>query len=155
MLMVVGFLFGAYYAAFDLYKHEDQETSILTRLVDSSASGSAAVPAIVNEYGLLQADKAINIAAHAHFVEFGVIAFLLGLIQPVVFLSELWKVRWAMVLLAGSFILPSFVTLELKFGLLAGGVADFGGALVILSLCAMLAGIVRSTGRMDASASPL
>ena len=151
LLMVVGFLFGAYYAAFDLYRHEAQETSILARLVDSSASGDSSAPAIVNEYGFLQAEKAINIAAHAHFVEFGVLAFLLALIQPIVFLSEVWKVRWATVLLAGSFILPSFVALELKLGLLAGGIADFGGGLVILALCAMLGGIVRSTGRMDAS----
>ena len=151
LLMVAGFLFGAYYAAFNLYKDESQETAILARLIESAAGRDSSVPGIVNEYGRLQAGRAINIAAHAHFVEFGVVAFLLGLIQPLVYLSEKWKLRWAVLLLFGSFVLPSFVALELKLGLLAGAIADIGGALVILSLCAMLAGIVHSTGRIDAA----
>jgi hypothetical protein len=153
LLMVAGFLFGASYAAFNLYKDEAQETAILARLIHSAAVGSASVPSGVNEYGMLQAGKAINIAAHAHFIEFGVVAFLLGLIQPLVFLSETWRVRWAVILLIGSFVLPVFVAMELKLGPLAGGIADCGGALVIVSLCAMLAGVARYTGRLDTARS--
>ncbi len=58
-----------------------------------------------------------------------------------------------MVLLAGSVILPVFVLLELKLGLLAGGIADVGGLLVIVALSAMLVGVLRHGGRLDAAAA--
>jgi hypothetical protein len=52
-------------------------------------------------------------------------------------------------LLGGSAILPAFVLLELKLGLLAGGIADIGGLLVLVSLIGMLVGILRYTGSLD------
>src|SRR5205807_5519985 len=109
------------YAGFYLYPQEAQEVSILTRLLDSAVHSSAA--ALVQEYGLLQANKAVKIAAHAHFIEFGITAFLLAFIQPYVLLRERWKNRWALLLLIGSVVLPVFVPLELRLGLLAGGIA--------------------------------
>jgi len=42
------------------------------------------------------------------------------------------------------------VLLELKFGLIAGGLADMGGLLVIVALLAMWIGVLRCTGRLDA-----
>lgn len=151
LLMLAGFLFGSYYAAFHLDNDEARETAILGRLIEQSATGSGSASEVVSEYGALQAEKAVHIAAHAHLIEFGVIAFLLGLVQPLVFLSDRWKLRWAAILLIGSFTLPLFVALEPKLGLLAGGIADIGGALVIISLGAMLAGLVRTTGRLDSA----
>jgi hypothetical protein len=74
---------------------------------------------------------------------------LLGFVQPLVFLREKWKRRWAVVLLIGSAVLPVFVLLELRLGLLAGGIADFGGLLVVIALIAMLAGMIRYTGSVD------
>jgi len=56
------------------------------------------------------------------------------------------------VLLAGSVILPVFVLLELKLGLLAGGIADVGGLMVVVALVGMLVGVVRHTGSLDAEA---
>jgi hypothetical protein len=47
-------------------------------------------------------------------------------------------------------LLPVFVLLELKMGLIAGGIADIGGLLVIIALLGMLTGILRYTGRADA-----
>ena len=76
---------------------------------------------------------------------------LLALFQPYVNLRESWKRRWAVVLLLGSAILPLCVLLELKFGLVAGGLADLGGLLVILALLAMWVGILRCTGQWDAA----
>ena len=58
---------------------------------------------------------------------------------------------WAVLLLVGSFALPFFVLLELNWGLLAGGIADMGGLLVIVALLAMLVGIWRYTGKLDAA----
>jgi len=57
------------------------------------------------------------------------------------------------VLLLGSLLLPICVLLEMKYGLVAGGVADFGGLLVIFALLAMWIGILRYTGDLDAAAS--
>jgi uncharacterized membrane protein len=78
---------------------------------------------------------------------------LLSFVQPFVFLSERWKRRWVKLLLGGSVILPVFVLLELKFGLLAGGIADIGGLMVLVSLIGMLVGILRYTGSLDARES--
>jgi hypothetical protein len=46
-----------------------------------------------------------------------------------------------------------FVLLELKIGLLAGGIADVGGLMVIVSLTGMLVGVLRYTGRLDSEAT--
>ena len=94
----------------------------------------------------------MNVAAHAHVIEFGVLAILLAFFQPYVFLSEKWRRIWVVVLLIGSLALPVFVLLELQWGLLAGGLADLGGLLVIIALFAMLVGIWRYTGKLDSSA---
>jgi hypothetical protein len=119
------------------------------------SSGAAAQnPAQINQalaaYGQLQGDKAVKIAAHAHIIEFGLLAMLLSFFQPYVQLREVWKRRWAVVLLFGSLLLPICVLMEMKYGLLAGGIADLGGLMVILALLAMWIGILRYTGSVDA-----
>jgi hypothetical protein len=87
-------------------------------------------------------------------IEFGVLAILLAFFQPYVFLSEKWRRIWTVVLLIGSLALPVFVLLELQWGLLAGGLADAGGLLVIVALFAMLVGIWRYTGKLDSPVGP-
>jgi hypothetical protein len=157
LLILAGFLQGAAYSVFDLYQQEDRETNILLDLLDRSTKSATSaaqqpVPAeLVGRYNLLQADKAVKIAAHAHLINFGILALLLALVQPYVFLSERWRRRWAIVLLAGSAILPVFVLMELRWGLLAGGIADVGGLLVAVALCGMFYGIVRYSGSLDKS----
>ena len=151
LLVLLGFLQGAWYSAFRLYPHEAAETRIFRELTD--AGGQSSIPSSVQGYGMLQAEKAVEIAAHSHIIEFGLLAILLSFVQPFVFLSESWKRRWVNVFLAGSVILPVFVLLELKFGLPAGGIADFGGLLVVIALVGMLVGVVRYTGRLDGEAA--
>jgi hypothetical protein len=151
-LVLLGFFHGAYYAAVDLYEHEEQDYRILSTMSASAAAKDAAgVDRALADYGQLQGAKAVNIAAHAHSIEFGLLAMLLAFFQPYVSLRETWKRRWAGILLLGSLLLPVCVLLELKYGLLAGGLADFGGLLVIIALLAMWIGIVRYTGGLDAS----
>jgi hypothetical protein len=151
-LVLLGFAHGAYYAAADLYRHEAADFSILNSIVAGSASQNRLqVKAALAEYGQMQGNKAVKIAAHAHIVEFGLLAMILAFFQPYVNLSEPWKQRWAFALLAGSALLPVGVLFELKFGLVAGGLADAGGMLVIVALLAMWIGIVRYTGRLDAA----
>jgi hypothetical protein len=151
LLVLAGYLHGAYYAGVHLYEHEARDVVLLRTMLESAAAGNAAdARTAVNSYGALQGEKAVHIAAHAHIIEFGTLALLLAFVQPLVFLSEAWKRRWAAMLLAGSVILPVFVLLELKWGLVAGGIADFGGLLVILALTGMLVGVLRHSGRLDA-----
>jgi len=151
LLVLIGYLHGAYYAGVHLYEHEARDVQLLRTMLESAAAGNAdQASAAVNAYGGLQGEKAVHIAAHAHVIEFGTLALLLAFVQPFVFLSEPWKRRWTAALLAGSVILPVFVLLELKWGLVAGGIADFGGLLVIIALTALLIGMLRHTGRLDA-----
>jgi len=153
VLVLLGFLHGAYYAGTSLYEHEARDYSLLGQMSGGAASGSAeAVSAALGGYGQLQGEKAVNIAAHAHAIEFGMLAMMLAFFQPYVRLGARWKRRWARALLAGSIGLPVCVLLELRFGLLAGGVADLAGLLVILALLAMWIGILRYTGELDARA---
>ncbi len=153
VLMLLGFIYGAWYAGVNLYEHENREMVILKDLLEQPA-GVRGLPSSVDAYGMLQAEKAVQIAAHSHIIEFGLLAILLAFVQPFVFLSERWKRIWVRVLLAGSVILPVFVLLELKLGLLAGGIADVGGLMVIVALLGMLVGVVRHTGSLDAEVEP-
>jgi hypothetical protein len=151
LLILLGFLYGAWYASVNLYEHEARETWILHAILDSAAHGQTTSNLAVADYGALAAERAVKIAAHSHIIEFGLLAILLSFIQPYVYLSKTWKRRWVIVLLAGSVILPVFVLLELKLGLLAGGIADAGGLMVVVALIGMLAGIVRHSGTLDAT----
>jgi len=150
LLVLLGFLHGAYYAGADLYPHEAADYHLLSQMsAGAAAQNRAQVDQALADYGQLQGEKAVNIAAHAHFAEFGILAMLLGLFQPYVSLREVWKRRWAAVLLLGSALLPVCVLLEIKFGLLAGGLADLGGLLVIVAGLGMWIGILRYTGSLD------
>lgn len=150
-LVLLGFLHGAYYAAIDLYKHETADYSLLSEMSTAAAAkDTTAVDSALGKYGQLAGEKAVNMAAHAHAIEFGLLAMMLAFFQPYVSLRASWKQRWAWVLLLGSLVLPVFVLLELKLGLLAGGIADVGGLLVIIALLAMWIGILRYTGQLDA-----
>ncbi|HXL22291.1 MAG TPA: hypothetical protein VOA78_07490 [Candidatus Dormibacteraeota bacterium] len=152
LLILLGFFGGAYYAAFDLYRHEAQDFTNLSEMTAAAAVNDAqSVDRALNDYGQLQGDKAVKIAAHAHAIEFGLLAMMLAFFQPFVNLSERWRRRWAAILLLGSLLLPVCVFFELQYGLLAGGFADFGGFLVILALFAMWIGILRYAGRLDAN----
>ncbi len=151
LLILAGFLHGAYYASVDLYRHEAQDVATLRTIVDHAAANNlTAATEAVHAYGALQGEKAVNVAAHAHIIEFGLLALLLAFVQPYIFLSQRWKRRWVKILLLGSVVLPVFVLLELQWGLLAGGIADVGGLLVIVALTGMLVGVLRYTGRLDA-----
>lgn len=150
LLVLAGFLHGAYYAAVDLYAHEERDVGLLRGMLTYAAANDlGASTEAVRAYGNLQAEKAIHLAAHAHIIEFGILALLLAFVQPYVFLNERWKRRWVLCLLLGSLVLPIFVLLEARWGLVAGGIADVGGLLVILALTGMLVGVLRYTGKLD------
>jgi len=155
LMILAGFLHGAWFAAMDLYTQEKLDRELLSMAADSAAMdpGPGLIPeragTALNAYGLLQADHATKIAAHAHIIEFGLIALMAGFFQPLVHLSERWRRRWAAILLAGSVVLPLAVLCELRFGLAAEVAADVGGAMVIVALAGMMAGVLRYTGHLD------
>jgi hypothetical protein len=152
ILILLGFLDGAYYAAANLYRYEARDSELLFSMTTSAAANDlAAANQAVVEYGQLQGAKAVNIAAHSHVIEFGFLSILTAFFQPYVSLRERWKRIWAVVLLIGSLSLPLFVLLELRVGLLAGGLADIGGLLVIIAVFAMLVGIWRYAGKLGAA----
>lgn len=152
LLVLLGFLHGAYYAGVHLYKYEAEDGVLLSAMVTNAAANNSAEAAqALAHYGQLQGAKAVNIAAHAHVIEFGVLALLLAFFQPYVFYRERWKRVWAVALLIGSFALPFFVLMELRWGLVAGGCADVGGLVVVVALLAMLVGVWRYTGKLDAA----
>ena len=149
-LVLLGFLYGAWYAGVDLYAHEARETAILKHMVEGATSEEGGSALAVADYSALAAERAVKIAAHSHVIEFGLLALLLSFVQPYVFLSEQWKRRWVVLLLAGSLLLPIFVLLEVRMGLVAGGIADLAGLGVIVALTGMLIGVFRYSGRLDA-----
>jgi hypothetical protein len=156
LLILAGFLQGAWFAGMDLYTQERADRELLSLMAQSAAfdPGPGLIPErageALNAYGRLQADHAVKIAAHSHIIEFGLIALMAGFFQPFVHLSEKWRRRWAMVLLIGSVALPAAVLCELRFGLAAMVAADTGGALVIVALAGMFVGVLRYTGHLDA-----
>ncbi|MBV9483660.1 MAG: hypothetical protein JO249_23345, partial [Acidobacteria bacterium] len=152
LLVLLGFLYGAWYAAFDLYPQERVELRILNDLaIEASSHNHAGIAHAVDDYGGLSAARALSIAAHSHVIEFGLLALLLSFVQPYIFLSEVWKTRWAVLFITGSVLLPLFVRLEFNIGLVAGGIADIAGLLVLAALIAMFVGVLRHTGRVDSA----
>ena len=152
LLMLAGFLFGAYYAAVHQAEHATREITILTDVIERAAERDTDAAALaVGNYGALQGEKAVMIAAHAHVIEFGLLALMMAIAQPFVFLSRVWRRRLVITMLIGAVVLPVAVYAEQWYGLVAGGVADFAGLLVIVSLSGMLGGVLRYTGKMDAA----
>jgi hypothetical protein len=156
LLILAGFLYGTYFATVDLYEHETRDTALLRTIADRAAGNRLAeATQAVNDYGALQGDQAVKIAAHSHIIEFGLMAILLAFVQPYIFLSERWKQRWAIALLLGGLGLPVFVLLELRWGLVAGGIADAFGLLVAVALTDMLVGVLRFSGSVDSGRETL
>ena len=151
VLILIGLLNGAYYAATGLYDNAEKDVSLLqASLTHAMANDVPAATQAVHDYNWLQAEKAIYIATHAHFIAFGLMAVLLAFAQRFVFLSDKWKLRWARWLVVGGFLLPGAVQSELWSGLYGGAVADLAGFIVITALLGMLLGIIRHTGAVDA-----
>ena len=140
-LVLLGFLHGTYYAAVDLYRHEALDYAILSQISVGAAGENTTAVEVTSE--------ALS-NGHFGWVEFGLLAMLLAYFQPYVNLRAAWKQRWAVVLLLGSVLLPVCVLLELNYGLVAGGLADIAGLLVIVAMLAMWIGILRYTGKLDA-----
>jgi hypothetical protein len=151
LLLLAGFFYGAGYAAYIEYRLHPGEVEILRNIVSNAAAGQS-VDADFGAFGGLLAFQGIHRATHAHVNTMGLLLLLFALVQPYVFLSEVWKKRWARVLVIASFALPICIVLEFRFGLIAGGAADISGGIAIAAILAFLFGLVRHTGVRDDAA---
>lgn len=148
LLMLAGFVYGGAYAAYLQYFMSPGEVDILKGIVANAAAGQS-FDAEMGAYGGYLAFRGLNMAAHAHVNTMAILLLIAALVQPFVMLSDTWKKRWAVLMVAGSFALPIFILLELRLGLLAGGFADTAGLLAMVALGAMLVGLARRTGATD------
>lgn len=144
LLLVWGFLYGALYAAWMESGMATPEVDILKSIV---ANAAARQQELLGQdfaaYGNFQMFKAINAATHTHINEMGILMLLLSFAQGLLPYSERTRTRWAVAAVAGGFLLPVGILLEIPYGVVGSVVADSAGFVVIFSLLAMLVGLLR------------
>ena len=94
-------------------------------------------------YGKFQMYRAINVATHTHINEMGILLLLLSFAQRLLPYSDSARTRWAILAVAGGFLLPVGILLEIPYGVVGSVIADSAGFAVIASLVAMLLGLLR------------
>mgnify|MGYP003382378444 FL=1 len=151
LLLVGGFLYGAGYAVWTQSGTALSEVTILKNIVShAAASQQALLDADFAAYGRFQMYRAINIAAHAHINEMGILLLLMAFIQGFIRYTDNTRKRWAQCAVLSGFGLPLGILLEINFGIVGSILADFSGFTMIVSLMAMLFGLLRHTGAVDA-----
>lgn len=153
LLVLLGMLGGLIYAAVFTFQHEPALFRAAAALLEAVPDPVGADPLpLVQDYRSMNSRIAILAAAHSHAIEMGILALLLAPAQGLLLWSPAVRRLWARVLLAGAYLLPFFIFNATIYGLRSAAFADLSGAAVIVALCAMLAGLVRRTGRDDAMA---
>ncbi|MFK8049686.1 MAG: hypothetical protein AB8B81_14770 [Halioglobus sp.] len=151
LLLVSGFLYGAAYAAWSQFGGGTSEVAILKAIVtQAAASNQDLLGAAFDDFGNYQMYRAINVAVHTHINEMGILLLLMSFVQSFVNYSDVVRNRWAKLAVLGGFGLPIGILLEINFGIVGSILADSFGFLMIVSLMAMLFGLLRHTGATDA-----
>ena len=151
LLLVSGFLYGAGLALYHQFNSAPTEVDILKSIVTAAAAGDrAALDAAFGAFGNFQMLRAINVASHTHINEMGILLLLVSFVQAFVQYPEATRKRWAKLAVVGAFGLPAGILLEIPYGIVGSVIADSAGFLVIVSLMAMLFGLLRYTGASDA-----
>lgn len=150
LLILMGMLFGFYYAWVFVTQDEVRQAQKMSRALGSSVQRSVGeAKQAISDYRATQSKIGITAAAHSHAIELGTLAILLAFVQDFILIDERWKIRWAGVFTAGSFLLPAFVFLATRYGLVPAAFADLSGILVILALSSMAFGVIRCAGARD------
>src|SRR5438874_3269746 len=68
VLVLLGFLYGAWYAGMNLYEQESRARKILGDVLDAAVASSPAAARSVNAYGMLAAEQSVEIEAHSHII---------------------------------------------------------------------------------------
>lgn len=152
LLLVSGFLYGAGYAAWTQSAAATSEVDILKSIVThAAASDEAALGADFGAFGNYLMYRAINVATHTHINEMGILLLLMSFVQGFIHFRESTRKRWAQLAVLSGFALPVGILLEINFGIVGSIVADLAGFTMIVSLVAMLFGLLRYTGAQDAN----
>ncbi|HYL12230.1 MAG TPA: hypothetical protein VEV41_04310 [Terriglobales bacterium] len=155
VLILVGMVFGFYYAWVFVTRQEPQQIGLLNAVRSAAMSrDSMAATKSITAYRLLQSRIAIVTAAHSHIIEMGVMAMLLAFAQNFVFLSDPWKRRWAVLFCIGAAVMPICTYIASILGLVPAGFADAFGMMSLVALFAMLCGLVRQTGTDESGYAP-
>ena len=150
VLLVSGFLYGAGYAVWVQSGSATSEVDILKAIVThAAASEQALLDSDFGAYGNYQMYRAINIAVHTHINEMGILLLLMSFVQGFIHYTERTRRRWAQLAVVSGFALPIGILLEINLGIVGSIVADLFGFTMIVSLMAMLFGLLRYTGARD------
>ena len=150
LLLVSGFLYGAGYAAWSKFGGASSEVDILKNIVThAAASQQDLLGAAFGDFGNYQMYRAINVAVHTHINEMGILLLLMAFVQAFIQYSDRVRRRWAQLAIISGFGLPIGILMEINFGILGSILADFFGFTMIVSLMAMLFGLLRRTGARD------
>jgi len=154
-LILVGMVFGFYYAWVFVTRQEPQQIGLLDAALNAAMSRDAmAATSSITAYRSLQSRIAIVTAAHSHVIEMGIMAMLLAFVQNFVFLSDHWKRRWAVLFCIGAAVMPICTYTASILGLVSAGLADTFGMMSLIALFAMLCGLVRQTGADECGYAP-
>ncbi|MEE9263278.1 MAG: hypothetical protein V3V11_02375, partial [Vicinamibacteria bacterium] len=107
LIAIVGMLFGEYYAIFHLHQSGMTiEAEMLNSVKAVAAGDSEPIGGSMERIGKMLENMGTKKDTHAHWIQLAYLCLILGLVQPYIALGETWKRRWAIVLVASSFILP-------------------------------------------------
>ncbi len=151
LLLVSGFLYGAGIAAWKDFGNAVSEVDILKNIVrHASESDQTALGVDFAAFGEYQMFRAINRATHTHINEMGILLLLMSFVQAFIHYSDKTRQRWARLAVISGFALPIGILLEIPYGIVGSVIADLAGFTMIISLMAMLFGLLRYTGASDA-----
>jgi hypothetical protein len=153
LLLSCGFVYGAWYALSLQQGVGGNEVELLKNIVSAAAAAdTAAVDQGFAAYGGFLAWHGINVAAHAHVNEAAILLLLIAFAQRHIHYTESTRHRWAVLAVVSAFGLPAGILLEIPYGVVGSVIADLSGLGLIVSLTAMLFGLLRRTGAVDANA---
>ena len=145
LLLVAGLLFGAGYG----YVVQHQTLLVLRESYRDLLASSAAGDAAGAQAALAQAQR-MNYAyvravdVHTHMIKLASVVLLVGLMYPLVALSDTARRRLAILFLAGSWLFPAGVFTEIfSHRLLPQALAAGGALLVVASLAGIVLGLWR------------
>jgi hypothetical protein len=151
LLIVTGFFYGLGYATFLEFGNAPSEVDILKKIViHAAAADNTALNIDFGAFGNYQMLRAINIATHAHIIEMGILLLLMSFVQGFIQFEDATRRHWARLAVLSGFALPAGILLKIPYGIVGSVIADLAGFTMIVSLMAVLIGLLRYTGTSDA-----
>ena len=153
LIAIVGMFFGEYFAIFHLHQSGMTiEAEMLNSVQAVAAGDSEPIGGSMERIGKMLENMGTKKDTHTHWIQLAYLCLILGFVQPYIAIGADWKRRWAIILVASSFILPIGVFAIYYLGLwrspletIGWGsiVADAAGAVFIVGVFAQFVGAVR------------